>query len=180
MPRTRAGQAARAFSRVGMARVEDMPAGDESSGNTSLSASGNESSVAVVSDGAVAGDTEGLPASSTASLPADADTGVNESVPAGSGTRRKAGTSAARSAGNRASRSAGRKAGRPRRRVGRPRGPERVPLTIRILAATDERLTAAVEMTGESPQYIVDAALAAYLDALGVPGGRGSGRAAGR
>lgn len=55
------------------------------------------------------------------------------------------------------------------RRVGRPRGPERVALTIRILAGTNERLTAAVEMTGESPQYVVDAALAAYLDALGVP-----------
>jgi hypothetical protein len=42
-----------------------------------------------------------------------------------------------------------------------------VPLTIRILAETDARLTAAVEATGESPQYIVDAALAAYFDKLG-------------
>ena len=41
-------------------------------------------------------------------------------------------------------------------------------LTIRILAATDKRLTAAVEQTGESPQYVVDAALAAYFDALGI------------
>lgn len=47
-----------------------------------------------------------------------------------------------------------------------------MPLTIRILAQTDERLTEAVEQTGQSPQYIVDAALAAYLDALGIPGGR--------
>jgi hypothetical protein len=60
------------------------------------------------------------------------------------------------------------KAGKPRRRVGRPRGPERVALTVRVLAATDDRLTEAVELTGQSPQYIVDAALAAYLDALGV------------
>jgi len=52
--------------------------------------------------------------------------------------------------------------------VGRPRGPERVALTVRVLAATDERLTAAVELTGQSPQYLVDAALAAYFDALGV------------
>ena len=63
---------------------------------------------------------------------------------------------------------AGGKAGRPGRRVGRPRGPERVALTVRVLAATDERLTAAVELTGQSPQYLVDAALAAYFDALGV------------
>lgn len=35
-------------------------------------------------------------------------------------------------------------------------------------SATDKRLTAAVEQTGESPQFIVDAALAAYLDALGI------------
>jgi hypothetical protein len=62
----------------------------------------------------------------------------------------------------------GGKAGKPRRRVGRPRGPERVPLTVRVLAATDERLTAAVNLTGQSPQYLVDAALAAYFDALGV------------
>ena len=61
-----------------------------------------------------------------------------------------------------------RNAGKPQRRVGRPRGPERVPLTTRILASENARLTAAVEMTGESPQYIVDAALKAYLDALGV------------
>ena len=57
--------------------------------------------------------------------------------------------------------------------MGRPRGPARVALTIRILAANDERLTAAVEATGQSPQYVVDAALAAYFDALGIPAGNG-------
>lgn len=51
--------------------------------------------------------------------------------------------------------------------MGRPRGPERVPLTVRILAETDERLTAAVEATGKSPQYIVDEALAEHLARLG-------------
>lgn len=39
-------------------------------------------------------------------------------------------------------------------------------LTVRILAATDERLTAAVEATGKSPQYIVDEALSEYLSRL--------------
>jgi len=55
--------------------------------------------------------------------------------------------------------------------VGRPRGPERVPLTVRILAETDERLTAAVEATGKSPQYIVDEALSEYLSRLEVRAG---------
>ena len=64
---------------------------------------------------------------------------------------------------------ASRNAGKRKRRVGRPRGPERVALTVRILAATDARLTEAVETTGESPQYIVDAALTQYLDGLGIP-----------
>jgi len=63
---------------------------------------------------------------------------------------------------------AGRKAGKSARRPGRPRGPERTALTVRILTATNDRLTTAVDLTGDSPQYIVDAALAAYLDALGV------------
>ena len=54
------------------------------------------------------------------------------------------------------------------RRLGRLPEARRVQRTIRILAATDKRLTAAVEQTGESPQYVVDAALAAYFDALGI------------
>jgi predicted DNA-binding protein len=39
---------------------------------------------------------------------------------------------------------------------------------VRILRATDERLTAAVEATGRSPQYIVDEALTRYLESLGL------------
>jgi hypothetical protein len=35
--------------------------------------------------------------------------------------------------------------------------------------ANDDRLTAAVRVTGQSPQYIVDAALTAYFDSLGIP-----------
>jgi hypothetical protein len=38
-----------------------------------------------------------------------------------------------------------------------------------VLDAIDDRLDIAVEMTGQSPQTIVEAALSAYLDALGVP-----------
>lgn len=56
--------------------------------------------------------------------------------------------------------------GRSPRRPGRPRGPERVPLSVRILTANDRRLTAAVEETGLNPQTIVDQALDAYFKRL--------------
>jgi hypothetical protein len=78
-----------------------------------------------------------------------------------------AGPDAGAPASRQAVRKTGKKAVKRRRRVGRPRGPERVPLTVRILAATDERLTSAVEDTGKSPQYLVDEALAEYLARLG-------------
>ncbi|MEV6535944.1 hypothetical protein AB0M86_41325 [Streptomyces sp. NPDC051639] len=55
----------------------------------------------------------------------------------------------------------------PRRR-GRPRGPERVPVTVRILTSTDRKLTAAVEQTGLNPQTIVEQALEAYFRRLKV------------
>ncbi|MBR7826246.1 hypothetical protein KDK95_08035 [Actinospica sp. MGRD01-02] len=52
------------------------------------------------------------------------------------------------------------------RRIGRPRGPVRVPLTVRILAAHNERLTAEVAAQGLSPQYLVEQALAEYFARL--------------
>jgi hypothetical protein len=137
--RQRAGQASAAFARVGTAPVGEMPASDTASDEAVISASGNDSDKAVISDVLPDGDRE------------SDDTGGN------------AGGTASRQA----VRKTGRKAGKRRRRVGRPRGPERVPLTVRILAATDERLTAAVEATGKSPQYIVDEALSEYLTRLG-------------
>jgi hypothetical protein len=57
------------------------------------------------------------------------------------------------------------KAERPRRRPGRPRGPERVALSVRIKPEIDQRLTTAVEHTNLGPQQIVEAALTAWLDA---------------
>lgn len=64
----------------------------------------------------------------------------------------------------------------PRRR-GRPRGPERVPVTVRILTSTDRKLTAAVEQTGLNPQTIVEQALEAYFRRLKVedPGSESRG-----
>lgn len=45
------------------------------------------------------------------------------------------------------------------RRAGRPRGPERAPLSVRVLAANDRMLTLAVDQTGKNPQTLVDEAL---------------------
>jgi hypothetical protein len=52
------------------------------------------------------------------------------------------------------------------RRIGRPRGPLRVALNVRILAAHNERLTSEVERQGLSPQYIIERALSEYFDRL--------------
>ncbi|MFE2045918.1 hypothetical protein ACFXAZ_34365 [Streptomyces sp. NPDC059477] len=57
-------------------------------------------------------------------------------------------------------------AGRPPRRRGRPRGPQRVALSVRLLASTDRRLTAAVQQTGLNPQSIVEQALQAHFRRL--------------
>ncbi|MGW0955367.1 hypothetical protein [Streptomyces sp. NPDC002545] len=64
----------------------------------------------------------------------------------------------------------------PRRR-GRPRGPERVALTVRILTSTDRKLTAAVEQTGLNPQTLVEQAMEAHFRRLKVedPGPKSQG-----
>jgi hypothetical protein len=138
MARQRAGQAAAAFGRVGQVQVS-------LDGKTaSISASENDS--------IVAGDQDSINAGVSAAVSA-----ISSDVRTANGK-----------AGRPAVKKVGKKAGRAARRVGRPRGPDRVPLTIRIIAENDARLTAAVEQTGQSPQYIVDAALSAYFDALGL------------
>lgn len=55
---------------------------------------------------------------------------------------------------------------RPSRRPGRPKGPDRIPLSVRILAEHDARLTQEVERQQLSPQFIVDAALSDYFAKL--------------
>ncbi|OLM27887.1 hypothetical protein Ae717Ps2_7105 [Pseudonocardia sp. Ae717_Ps2] len=57
--------------------------------------------------------------------------------------------------------------GRRPRRVGRPRGPERVQLSTRILVDLDAALTDAVERSGLSPQPIVEEALRDWLTSHG-------------
>ncbi|WP_332759284.1 hypothetical protein [Streptomyces sp. MT206] len=49
------------------------------------------------------------------------------------------------------------------RRVGRPKGPQRTALTVRILPDTNALLTKAVEELDLNPQSIVEEALLAYF-----------------
>ncbi|MFJ8628883.1 hypothetical protein ACIRD3_39380 [Kitasatospora sp. NPDC093550] len=93
-----------------------------------------------------------IAARQAASVPAAADEGVKTSA-ADSGS---AGESAGENTGEKAGSGDG---SRPGRRLGRPRGPERVKLSVRILKAHDEKLTQAVEQTGDNPQELVDRAL---------------------
>lgn len=59
--------------------------------------------------------------------------------------------------------SASRKSGAPARRRGRPKGPLRFTLSIRIPAELDLRLSAECEASGDGPQTIVERALDEYL-----------------
>lgn len=115
------------------------------------------------------------------SEPASVQTSIPVSVPAPEKTSEKASDPASRTAGVSAREKASGKTAvppasarptTPARRRGRPRGPERVPLSVRILPATDDRLTQAVELTGQSPQYIVEAALEVYLKRIGISAAR--------
>jgi hypothetical protein len=156
MARTRASQARAAFARVGTAQVspDSEVASDLASDSASISA------------GEKAGVTASVPESVSASVSDITAASGNAGVAASATASLKASQNAGPLASEMASEMAG-----ARRRVGRPRGPARVSLSIRILAANDARLTAAVDATGQSPQYVVDAALKAYFDALGIPAG---------
>ncbi|AZK98795.1 MULTISPECIES: hypothetical protein [Streptomyces] len=57
-------------------------------------------------------------------------------------------------------------ASRTARRRGRPRGPDREALTVRVLPATNRMLTVAVEETGLNPQTIVEEAMQAHFRRL--------------
>jgi hypothetical protein len=52
------------------------------------------------------------------------------------------------------------------RRVGRPKGPERIPRTVRLLAEHDRRLAAEVAYQGLSQQYLIERALDEYFRRL--------------
>lgn len=58
---------------------------------------------------------------------------------------------------------ASRKSGAPARRRGRPKGPLRFTLSVRIPAELDIRLSAESAASGDGPQVIVERALAEYL-----------------
>ncbi|WP_405747567.1 hypothetical protein OG422_30675 [Streptomyces sp. NBC_01525] len=84
-------------------------------------------------------------------------------------TRTTATRAKARSGAEAADRLAAARATPAKRRAGRPRGPERVPLSVRLLVETDVRLTLACAQTGQTPQYLVEDALQLLFKELGVP-----------
>ncbi|MFI5614699.1 hypothetical protein [Amycolatopsis sp. NPDC051903] len=99
---------------------------------------------------------------------------MNAGVPAAQAAGESARKSATRGSGKASApggrkdnKKAGKKTGR---RIGRPAGPDRTPLTVRILDEIDQALTLAVEDTGKSPQYIADEALRSWLTSYGYMG----------
>lgn len=51
-------------------------------------------------------------------------------------------------------------------KVGRPKGPDRIARTVRLLEEHDRRLAAEVERQGLSQQYLIELALAEYFKRL--------------
>ncbi len=105
------------------------------------------------------------PASQPTSVPDSVSASDNASVPAGTAKQVRTSTNRDEAAAPETAKSpAKRKKKSPaRRRVGRPAGPARVALSVRILPRLDKGLTAAVTATGMSPQYVVEAALEEWL-----------------
>ncbi|GAA1376791.1 hypothetical protein ACFPK5_00765 [Streptomyces beijiangensis] len=56
--------------------------------------------------------------------------------------------------------------GRPARKPGRPAGPTRVMMNVRVLLETDDLVTEMGEHTGMGPQHVTDAAIAHYAKYL--------------
>lgn len=136
-----------------------------------------------IADGLYASNSASEFAGTSASMPAVGSAGViagagNHDATVSSPRRQvstgeKAGRNASRKAGKGASGGAGQKAGggtkKPSRRRGRPAGPERRLLSVRILTAVDDALTRAVEETERGPQDITDEALTEWLTKRGFP-----------
>lgn len=109
---------------------------------------------------------DGQAATAQAAPPTPATASENASISASENAGEKASGNASGNRARKKTPSSQRQKSRQPRRAGRPKGPDRVPLSVRILAETDARLTTAVEATGWNPQTIVDRALAQYLDTL--------------
>ena len=136
-------------------------ASENAGGEASTSANGNASNSASGEEGDKASDSAsenaGGEASTTASENASEDTASGKAGDAGP----HQGTAAD-----------GPGLARSHRRRGRPRGPERVKLSVRITAELDEQLSRAVDKTSLSPQYLVEEALTKYFRSLGIKPGR--------
>lgn len=141
-------------------------AGDAARDPADIAASDTDDTTDITSDGSSAD----ISASNIAGVPDSATADVSASPPASTSAHGKAGrtddpsssTNGSKKAGTNAGKTASSKKGKGRR-VGRPAGPARTPLTVRVLAEIDDALTDAVDDTGLSPQYIADEALSEWL-----------------
>lgn len=143
---------------VRVAGVPDVgDAADSSSTSTVVNASESASLYGSASAGQAAG--------SNASDAGGAQGGGEAVGNAGASASRAGSTKAPGKAGRSTGKSSSRKAGRrPRRGVGRPPGPDRQPITVRVLAEHDALLTTAWTEQGMRPQQVIDAALAEWFD----------------
>lgn len=159
-----ANLAKQAQGRLNRAADADRDPADLSAGSeASTAADTADSRAASISAGGNAGTVDSMSAGDTVS----GSTSKNDSATASGRASSTGSRPAGRKSDKPASRSASSKASKAKtkrgRRVGRPAGPERTAITVRVLVENDQALTEAVAETGQSPQYIVDEALAAWL-----------------
>lgn len=137
-------------------RRELRRASDADTDLASISASDNASDI----DSGDASEEAGYNTTESASYKASASASHNAGEPASA----KPGRTAGRKTGKKASGKTSSKASpAPRRGVGRPPGPDRQAITVRVLAEHDAKLTAAWDQKGMRPQQVIDAALAAWF-----------------
>lgn len=145
---------------------ETNPTGDSAGISASGKASRNAGTGAGVPETEAAAGAAGAGASQGVSPPAGGEAGGTGGEASGTQDSEKAGDSAGGKPGKEKERPPAPSTWRPSRRPGRPKGPDRIPLSVRILAEHDARLTQEVERQELSPQFIVDAALSDYFTKL--------------
>lgn len=159
--------------KAGLQRAGDAdtdPASISDSENTSTSASTQAS----VRDAGIANAKNGDLESDQARDTSSESTGQIDSATAGGTAGKDASATGSRKGSGKTRESSGRKAGasasgkasnrKPRRGVGRPAGPERQAITVRVLAEHDAKLTQAWDQEGMRPQQVIDAALGEWFE----------------
>lgn len=150
-----------ASSSANVPAIPEQLAGDVASISASANESFNTANSASFATSKTTSNIEVLPTGVSASSNTDeiaSDKAISNA--SGSGSEKddaNAGKSSIKSARKKAGKKGGRTASP--RRLGRPQGPERIALTVRILLAHDELITQAHENEGLSPQTVIEQAL---------------------